>query len=365
MTSPILFAGQEDISFFPIGQVYQTSHTSFVTGANLSCDTSYTAAFRAGYARYAITIGLWNNTSNGDNTTWIRSAVPFSASTFWTSCRMYQDTSGVGGNSNIIWRWYDAGGQERLRVTTNSGGTTFGIILQTVDNSNSVTNLITSSGDFGNLRPVTPDKIDIFIDYQSSGTFTVYVNGVVCVSYSGNITTNSATALAQFDLGSCFAGNSNNAYTSYSEVIVSTSDTRAMSLVTQAPTASGNADNWTSGSATNMSGVLADYASPDNSNTANQIQQYEVTPAMPSGTFSVISLVQHAPITVGTSGPAHVEFMVRTASTDFTGTSIAPTNAWQCYQQNWDQNPATSAPWATTDLADTSSAFNLGLKSLT
>lgn len=515
MTSPVLFAGQEDISFTPIGQAYQfgINQRNTFSPASLSIDPNYAASYRQGYTRSGICIGMWGNTSSGDNTTWIRSAVPFNNGSFWTSGRMYLDnTAGGAPGNSVLMRWADSTGTVRLQIeTNNSGGGLQTINLQTMPGA---TTLATSSGTFGALSSNPPGKVDVFIDYGVSGTFTVNFNNVQVVTYSGDNTAGSGLSdLAFVDYGSYFKGNSNNGFTTWSECIVATSDTSTWSLATQVPVALGNTTTWdsspnastvtnntggtggpfssggniwlsliylstsgylsstavqytsgTSGttgmavytdsagspdtlleaSATISSpstgtplytyggttllnagtpywialacpngnnvaensinggglGATASYASsfpstigtssqrgwqwvqvsileqtvsdfqanqssPDYSLTATEIQEYEVTPAMPSGSFGVVSLVQHGQVTISATGPQHIEFMVRTGGTDYTSASIAPTTGWVTYANNWDTNPHTSAAWATTDLADASTSFNIGYKSLT
>jgi hypothetical protein len=110
---------------------------------------------------------------------------------------------------------------------------------------------------------------------------------------------------------------------------------------------------------------LANYASPDYSSTAAQIQEYKITPAIPTGNFSVVSVVQHGMCTVGPTGPQHIQFMVRTGSTDYTSSSLSPGTGWGLLTYNWDTNPNTSAAWATTDLVASSTAFNFGFESIT
>jgi hypothetical protein len=104
---------------------------------------------------------------------------------------------------------------------------------------------------------------------------------------------------------------------------------------------------------------------PDSSATATQVQQWQSASPIPTGTFSVVSVVQHGQCTLASGGPQHIEFNVRTGGSDFFSPDLSPVIPWSLLTYNWDTNPNTSAAWATTDLAASSTAFNLGYKSTT
>jgi len=104
---------------------------------------------------------------------------------------------------------------------------------------------------------------------------------------------------------------------------------------------------------------------PDYSQSANQIQQYTADAPIPSGSFSIISVVQHGLVTLGPSGPQHIDFSVRTGGSDFFSSDLAPGTAWTLLTTNWDTNPNTTVSWLTTDLASASTSFNMGYKSKT
>lgn len=355
MTSPILFAGGEDLSFNPIGSSYSTG-----ASGPISIDTT-SGRFRSGYARYSISIGV--NGSAG--TLYARGLFP-ATTQFWHSARMWGiNAQTLNVNNSVIWRWIDSSGVIRLRIRNTSAGNSGPWAVEKISAANVITQLGSSfSSVVFSTNPTTPDKLDVFINYAVSGTFTLYINGTVAFTFSGDVTTDSATALGGFDLGSMSCGTVGTVgLSSWSEVVVATQDTRAISVVTQAPSASGNTDTFTNGAFGNVNGNLVNQATPDYSQTAAQIQQYQVGQAIPSGSFTVISVVQHGQCIAGPSGPGHIEFGVRTGSTDFFTADMTPTLAWGLLTANWDTNPNTSAPWALTDLANGSTSFNLGYKS--
>ena len=381
MTSPILYAGQEDISFTPAGANFVSTTPPTVYGSFGPDTTANT--FRSGYARYAFSYisSVGYSGTPVDTIHYARTAPAFTATSFWVSMRINTycaNGSGVSGGIAGITpiRLADSSGIVRLVLvltgTTQSPNDNFNI--KTVNAAGTQTIIgSASTGKFMSFQAATttpavvPDKIDIFVNYAVSGQIIVYCNGVQTFTYSGDITTNSVTSLSYVDIGQTAFNNvfGTTCRSGYSEIIVSTSDTRNLSLVTQAPSAAGNTDTFTSGLFSNINQNLANYTSPDNSATASQIQEYKVGQAIPTGSFSVISVVQHAMCTVGSTGPQHIQFMVRTGSTDYNSASLAPGVAWGVLQNNWDTNPNTSAAWATTDLVASSVNFNIGYESIT
>lgn len=359
MTSSILFAGGEDIDFISV-----SGYGSSSVNGTVWRDTT-AGHFRSGYARYSI--GLpW---SNANSAAFNAPAGAYTSANFWLS---FQCTWSFGGTNlaNNVLVFYDSGGTARLALQCSTGGVynfgtynnagTFSVLGSSVS--------INQSGvGVGTLGPIS--KFDVHIVYGTSGSITMYQNGTQIYTFTGDNTTNSATILdSRIAFASMTAWNSNTGTACYSEIIVSTRDTRNFSLVTQAPTANGNTHNWDGGTAANISAtsMTTGQVSPNYSGTAAQIQEYQVTPAIPTGNFSIISVVQKAQATVGASGPTKFEFMVRTGATDYTSSpDTAPVGVWATYSYNWDTNPNTTNPWQTSELPASSTSFNMGLKSVT
>ena len=361
MTSPILFAGGEDIDFQPIGTGFSASLANNVWTADTTA-----GRFRVGYARQALTLQGTNGTTQGIY--WLRTPA-FAASTFWVSLRAWVGTGsgGLNAHSARMLRLLDANGVMRLALRGNgSTQPTSPFIAEKVNAAGTATTLVTSSAGLASLNPVTPDKIDIAVNYAAAGSLQVYVNGVLVASYSGDVTTDGVTALAYLDLGSIGynTGNSGTVFCAWSEVIVSTRDTRNMSLLTQAPLANGNSTTFTSGVASNVNETLNSDATVDYAAAAGQLQEYTVSPAVPAGNFSVLDLIHHGRVTAGSSGPTHFQFAVRTGGTDYVSGTIAPTGAFATYAANWETNPNTGAAWTTAQIVNASALFNMGVKSL-
>lgn len=363
MVSPILFAGGEDFNFVGEGGTI----ASVATNGLFAVDTT-AGRFRSGYARYALT---FQQGANGTSAYYLKNTPSFASSSFWFSARLYCQSQGQNSTTPFI-RFMDSSNVIRLRVRMNTSIWPSTIVIDKLDAAGSATTLATSTAIFGSQSPAIADKIDVFVNYAVSGTFTVYCNGVQIVTYSGDVTTNSVTSLSSFDITTpnLFAsgGVNQGVAASWSEMIVSTRDTRNMSLVTQAPTAIGNSNAWTGGTVANISanfyGTTSDI-NPFSTSNVNVLQEFTVAPSLPAGNFSVLSVVQTARITLGSSGPGNIQLVVRTGGADFTSSNITVPSAWTTVTNAWDTNPNTSAPWAASELAGSSTSFNMGLKSIT
>ena len=254
-------------------------------------------------------------------------------------------------------------GYPRIAVGYPSGQT--GAIDQysiyKIDNTGAYTLLATQTADPTNLICGTDTTtFDLYVNYSASGTVTLYCNGVQAVTYSGNVTTNSTTTLNQVR----FAG-----FGSWSEMIVSTTPTPAMHLLSLIPAASGNADTFTTGNVSNINDNSLDTTTVDASGTAGQIQEYTVLPpGWDWGNFSssansnVLAVVTHASALVNSTGPQHLQAMVRTGGADYTSSNLSPNQySWTHISNIWATNPNTSANWTLGDLMN--AGFNIGFKS--
>ena len=357
MVSPILFAGGEDLDFVPIGSNY---------GSLITVDTT-AGRFRSGYARCGISL----NSGLIINTIAIRAT--FAATTaFWFTGRAWANSANgtwVANQNALVLR--DAAGVARLRIrnTGSASGTAAPVIgpyaIEKINSVGTVTQLGVNTTIGFTATPSIANKMDVFVNYTVTGTISIYVDGTLYFTYSGDVTTDSTTTLGMLDLAPLTYTSSFLCIT-WSEVLVATSDTRNLSLVTQTATANGNTHNWTGGTASDAANTSKSVGelSPQYSGTAGQIDEYQITPALPAGTFSVLSVVHKAEATVGASGPTKFDFVIRLGAVDYSSADFVPNAAWSTYMNTWDVNPATTAAWATTDIVAASISFNFGLKSV-
>ena len=296
----------------------------------------------------------------------------FSAASFWLSARVYL-TGGIhqdfacGGEDNIWFRFADSSNFTRLYLVNSSCNTNFSSAsswrLYKTGSSGSTLLMSGFSCGFA-LTPATPDKLDVqVINYNlSSGTINFYVNNTLCGSYTGQLYTDSATALSGVSFGAP-GFFSDNATLTWSEIMISDSDTRSLGLATLVPNGTGNSNSWTctgSSPAASISVVVNTDSTNCNSPTSGQTQEWTVS-NLPGGTWAVLGVGMSIRSADGIIGPTGIKPVVRTGGSDFLGTNQAQVLSLQNYQYFWYLNPNTSAPWTTSDV--NSGGFNLGVNS--
>lgn len=235
-----LFAGGEDFDFY-----LQPSPASTIPVG--SSDSSWkvdtvTGHYRSAYARCALSMG--GNNANAVLTE-IRSPQFAPQGSLWLSARVYLSNGLSGGGFVYPVRFYDTNGVLRLRIRTTAPGSTF--IVEKIDAAFAATQLGGSSSSGFTLTPAAPEKLDVFVNYAVAGGIQVYLGGNLIFSFSGDVTTNSVTTLGAIGLSAVAAPGGGGGATCWSEVVVSTTDTRQIvGLVTQSPIIAGSAQDWTS-----------------------------------------------------------------------------------------------------------------------
>ena len=345
MTSPILWCGGEDIDFQFIGQIG-------TQGAYVQTTAGF---FRSGYARCAIAID-----SQNQNNCFARIPVgSFISSSFWLSCQVHVGT-GVNAPGSDVIRFLDGSGIPRIILRVNSSSVPTSIIVQTIDAIGNRTQIGPTIPIMFSISAVV--KLDFNIVYSPSGSINIFQNNILLFTFNGDITTDGNNYIQGVDFGGIAAsGGCHEVH--WSEVIVSTRNTRAMSLVTQSPVGNGATDTFTQGAASNVNEVTLSTSSVDYSTTAGQTQLYTVT-AIPAGSFSILDVRQSGYVAVGDSGPQHIDFAVGTSGTTYLSSSLSPAIAWNNLQYGWGGiNPNTGVNWIAADL--NSGTFNIGYQSVT
>lgn len=326
----ILWAGGEDLDFTIYGPYVITTNTTF---------------FRSAYARNGLS--LCGNCN-------IQAIAPAFAnqSTLWVHAQVYGGGIQTTSNSPFM-LLYGSDGVDRFEIRSTGANNT--VKLSKRDGSATYTDLVTCSAIFPQL---VVTKFDFFINYAVSGTATLYINGVSACTYSGDVTTNSVTALKQVS----FQSGSGNAATVWSEMIISTTDTRDMNLFTCQPVANGTSQTWT-GTASNVNpNSITDTASI-NTTSSGQFANF-TCPTLVTGTYTVPAVVQNARVQTAGSGPANFRYSTRPSGvgSDFDSGSDIPASG--IFTNGpffiWSTNPNTSTAWATGDFA---SGVNFGIKS--
>jgi hypothetical protein len=318
----ILFAGGEDIDYAQNGVV--------------TVDTG-SAQHRTAFSRYALDPAAVSGSPPVNHIT----SPTFTATTsFWVSMQTQTSGTSTSANNEGV-TLYGSDGVRRLYLR----GSGLNIIKVSKRNAaNTFTDLVTCNASY----PTGPlEKVDWFINYAVAGQVTLYRNGVQFCNFTGDVTTDGITTLNQIEFGSF-----NTVFlTSFSEMIVSTTDTRSMNLFTCAPAANGTNQTWT-GNQTNVNANTANDATPLTTPSNNQTAEF-TCPALPAGSFSVPAVITAGRALRGTTGPQNFRFVARpsSGSTDFdSGSDIPMTTNFANYRFKWDTNPACSCAWTTNDV---------------
>lgn len=327
------FIGGEDIDFTKIGAC--------------SVDTATTAARRTGNARCALKVGTSAGTTDG----W-QAALSAAVSSFWWSGQFYAASGVTTGYESVA---FLDGTVRRLVLKTNSA---LKLELYKRTATPSDTLLATSSVTItGNVLT----KLDVHVVYGTSGSVDVYSGGTLILSYSGDVTTNSATTLTGFVVG---AMGSSGLSALWSEIMCASVDTRGFSLVTMAPAANGNTFAWTNSYA-NIDETTLDDTDLCTSSTVGDLAQTTITAlsGISSGNPAIRAVGVTARAQKGGTGPQNAYLNVRTGGNDYLSSVQALPAAFGRVAAVFESNPATSGAWAYTDL--TAAGFNIGVKSET
>lgn len=334
----ILWAGGEDADF----QLW---------GGATSIDTT-AGRFRSGWARCTIQSNQLQSNSQGFPQT--RSA-PFqggAVTNCWYTFRGYFNNGGGANfnNNNCV----------ALGKSGNFGYLTIGIsgsqfqIVKLDASTGTRTVLATESG--SDFAMNTLYRFDIQVsNYGASGTVTVYVNGTVIMTFTGNI---AVTGITNLDTVIIPSTTGTNAGSFYSEIIVADSDTRSIQgLATLALTGAGTTTGWSNNTFSNINGTSESDNNPTNVNTAAVDQQYTVTninTAIPSFAVLACKITARAART-SSSTPTNVKLGYGSAGSGFFGSgaskAITSNIGYTVYEQYDTINPITSAAFTPTDMS--------------
>jgi hypothetical protein len=245
------------------------------------------------------------------------------------------------GNPTLILRGTGTAGQITISSRTSAGV---------------FTDLVTCSSVVGTALT----QLDLYVNYGTSGQVTLYANSVPACDFSGNVTNgDGATTLNQVEFAS--PGNYYNG--SWSEVIIATTDTRAMARFTANTAGNGNTIGF---SGSNVCSAIWNTTAFNDANygysgSSAVLHECTVNGSIPGGSYAVLGLVMSARALVGDSGPQHFDLITRIGSTDYASSDFAPTTSFSNiagYIQT--VNPATSNPWAVSDFQ--AAGFNVGVE---
>jgi hypothetical protein len=339
----LLYAGGEDIDF--------------VCSASSTCRvTTDSRAFRSVWAREAYEVP---NSGGSDPATNRFATPPFSPnSTLWIHSQFCIDDNGCNSenrtnSSTQMLRVLDSSGNPTIII--NGTGTAGQLVITSRTAAGAFTTLATCSNAFG----ISLTQLDFYINYGASGEVTLYSNSVKICDFVGNVTNgDGATTLDQVEFAN---PNGNAGWGVWSEVIIATTDTRAMARFTAQTVANGNATGF---SGTNICSSIWNATSYNDNNygysgSNSVLHECTINSSFAPGVYNVVALVMTARALVGASGPLHFDFLTRVGGTDYASSDFAPLPTFSNIG-NYIQttNPATGNPWGVTDF--TAAGFNVG-----
>ena len=287
----IYWVGGEDSEFTPFGSALITTTAG---------------RFRSTYARCALF-----GPSQTPNASWWRNTLPFTATNFWFSSRQLLTTSAANANStnSLLVRFLDVSAITRIRLRCSNTTYPWTFIVEKLDSAGAATQL--GSSFQLPISVVSPDKVDIHINYAVAGSIDIYYNIVSLYSYTGDVTTNGVTSLSYVEMFPCVVP-STTLGLCFSEIIVADTDTRSWNLQTLPPVANGNTHDFDVGTpaASNVNEITLSDATLDGSTTNGFIDQYTI-PAIAAGTYTITAIVVSARLQKGASGPAKMDLGVR------------------------------------------------------
>lgn len=317
-----LFIGGEDIDF----------------SGNAEVNTG-TAYRRSAFSRCAL------KTSAGTDSTIARGELSQPSSRFWFTARVYYNDH---TSTTPTLTFYD-GTQARLGITQHSISQ-FGLSQYTT----AWTSLAVSSAIGAYTQKV--GKIDVYIDYAAAGTVRVFWDGSEILTHTGDLLSGGSTSLTAFTLRGI-----NYSHCYWSEVIVATTDTRALALVTHAPTAAGSSSQWT-GTYANVDEAALSDADLISTTTPEQVASFQVSdlPATNIGVQAVV-VKARAQRDSGGTGPTNLQLGVGSGGTLGFSPDIATPAGFTTVSAIFETNPVTGAPFTVAE----ANAMEIAVKSRT
>ncbi|MGB8887110.1 MAG: hypothetical protein WCC87_10335 [Candidatus Korobacteraceae bacterium] len=315
----ILWCGGEDLDF----------QQSTLPGV-----TTNTQYYRTGYARCAL-------------------AVPESGN----AAKSNQFSGGAVTSAWVSWRWANGGLNTSQRIggvgqfssqkslVLGSGTSVNNKLTLYKYDGTTLTALAAESGT--SLLTYTIQRIDLQItSYGATATVNVYIDGVLVITFTGDVTVSGMTG---FDCTVFGTYNNFGGIAAFSEVIVADEDCRLFSLVTMAPNAAGDTDQWT-GAYTDCNPITINDANAVYTNTTGEVEEFNLID-LPAGTFTIkaVKISARASISAGATA-TKLELGYKTNSTLSVGTAQSLTTAWACYERIDQQNPVTSNDWQQSEM---------------
>ena len=181
------------------------------------------------------------------------------------------------------------------------------------------------------------------INYGSSGTINVYLNGALILTYTGNLSLSGVTG---FD--SVFFSGSQFGAMYFSEFIVSDESTLAwQGLVTYAPSGNGTSQQFSNPAYTNFNPTTINDSNSTYTNTTGQDEQATINSG-PSGVFQIqaVKVIARALATAGaTASNLKLGFNNTNNSTVAEGSSHSLSTGFGSVEDYFTTDPTTGTAW--------------------
>lgn len=208
------------------------------------------------------------------------------------------------------------------------------------------------------LQSATLEDVDLFVNFASSGEFTLYQDGVQVASFTGDTTVGDTSADEV-----AFSGVRSTSVGSHiSQVLIKTNSTLSAHVETLHATANGASTDF-AGDFTdiNEEGLNDDLDFITGSSNGDEVTFVMEDPTTPSG-YSIEGLAHTARMSRGSTGPQNAQFITRSNGVNFTSASVAGLGlGFQPFFTVREADPDTSAAW--TDISVAAAQF--GLKAIT
>lgn len=245
------------------------------------------------------------------------------------------------------------GTTEQISVRTNSSGV---LIV-----SRSGTTLATGSTV---LSTNTWYYIELkFTINASTGVVELKLNGASEIASTSSLNTRNTSNTQWNGVGmQCNSGNNiqfDDWYVLDSSTGANTTFLGAVRIAPLMPAGAGNYAQWTPNGGTNFGSVSEQYEDGDTSfnqsSTANQIDSFVMQDAPSTSTVLAAQVITFA----RTTGSNTLAPLWRISSTDYVGTTVAPSSTYLPLVQVYDQSPATSSAWTASEIAGAEAGYKL------
>jgi hypothetical protein len=310
-------------------------------------NTSITAAFDSAYSRCSIQCGAFS--VNGSSTGFSHPNIP-ARSNLWLS---WQDTQAGGalvlGGGTVIGGIRDNLGNYLIRIVTSGTG---------ANRQFQVWDGVSAWANVGAIIVVplnARNRYDLFVDFPNR-ILRVWIGGVLTID-----ATLPVSAIGFQCVNAVWNNCSDADHARYcSEIIVADENTLAMRVLTIPAVANGAETAW-AGTVTDINEIVLNDATAITTSTIGALESFTInTPTIPAN-FSLRALCIGARASSNSVSPDDLEGLMRVDGDNYFSAprTIAGIGGNSIV---FDNNPATSAPWAVSDLAAANLQFGFAAR---